>query len=78
MKLLNEIDVLEDGEVVRVGTGNRWKDVYAELQPLNKSVVGGRNGDVGVGGFLMGGLLLHFIFSENLSLHATSLFVPGS
>lgn len=55
LKLLNKIEVLEGGDVTRVGTGNRWNDVYAKLAPLGKSVVGGRNGDVGVGGFLLGG-----------------------
>lgn len=55
LSLLHEIEILGDGDVVRVGTGNRWIDVYAKLEPLEKMVVGSRNGDVGVGGFLLGG-----------------------
>lgn len=63
LKLLKEVELLEGGDVTRVGTGNRWNDVYAKLEPLGKTVVGGRNGDVGVGGFLLGGSsfsLIHF------------------
>lgn len=36
--------------------GARWRDVYADLLAThNVSVTGGRDGDVGVGGFLLGG-----------------------
>ncbi|KAI0016494.1 FAD binding domain-containing protein [Xylariomycetidae sp. FL0641] len=35
--------------------GGRWKDVYAALQADNVTVPGGRDGGVGVGGFLLGG-----------------------
>ncbi len=52
---LDEIDVAEDLETARVGTGNRWKNVYERLEPLNMTAVGGRNGEVGVGGFILGG-----------------------
>jgi FAD/FMN-containing dehydrogenase len=67
LRLLNEITILPRGErdereVTRVGTGNRWSDVYSKLEPLRKTVVGGRNSNVGVGGFLLGGLsLLQFL-----------------
>ncbi|KAE9393030.1 FAD-binding domain-containing protein, partial [Gymnopus androsaceus JB14] len=37
------------------GAGSRWRDVYAVLKPENLTTVGGRVGDVGVGGFLLGG-----------------------
>lgn len=45
----------EDGLTTRVGTGNRWIDVYKVLEPLNRMVVGGRHSQVGVGGFILGG-----------------------
>lgn len=35
--------------------GGRWEYVYAELVPHGVTVAGGRDGDVGVGGFLLGG-----------------------
>lgn len=43
------------GMVTRVGTGNRWNRVYEELDRFNVSVIGGRVGTVGVGGFVVGG-----------------------
>jgi len=38
-----------------VGTGARWAEVMTALDPYNLAVVGGRIGDVGVGGLLLGG-----------------------
>ena len=55
LKLLNGLSISEDRETVSVGTGNRWKAVYAFLDPFNLTAVGGRAGFVGVGGFLLGG-----------------------
>lgn len=55
LRKLNAIELDEDGLTTRVGTGNRWIDVYKALQPLNRTVVGGRNSKVGVGGFILGG-----------------------
>ncbi|KPM35944.1 hypothetical protein AK830_g10631 [Neonectria ditissima] len=40
---------------VRVGPGNRWDAVAAELHGSGWAVVGGRIGNVGVGGLLLGG-----------------------
>jgi FAD/FMN-containing dehydrogenase len=40
---------------VRVGSGNRWESVQAVLDKLNVTVVGGRIGHVGVGGYTLGG-----------------------
>ena len=42
-------------DVVSVGTGALWRDVYATLDPINRTVVGARVASVGVGGFLTGG-----------------------
>ncbi|KAK4450268.1 FAD binding domain-containing protein [Podospora aff. communis PSN243] len=38
-----------------IGAGARWGEVYAELEPKGIMVGGGREGHVGVGGFLLGG-----------------------
>lgn len=38
-----------------LGTGARWQMVYDELQTHGVSVTGGREGVVGVGGFMLGG-----------------------
>lgn len=56
---LDQIELSADKKMTRTGTGNRWEDVYAKLDPLGVAVVGGRNGDLGVGGFTLGGQLLH-------------------
>lgn len=40
--------------------GARWKQAYADLQAKNVTVTGGRDGSVGVGGFLLGGGVSYF------------------
>lgn len=42
-------------ETVNIGPGGRWRDVYHELHKHNYTVAGGREANVGVGGFLLGG-----------------------
>ncbi|KAM5346109.1 hypothetical protein ACJ41O_009114 [Fusarium nematophilum] len=55
LKNLNHIRPSEDRTNVDIGPGNRWLDVYSTLDPLGLTVVGGRAGGVGVGGFILGG-----------------------
>jgi FAD/FMN-containing dehydrogenase len=55
LRNINAIEPDEEGLTTRVGTGNRWSDVYKVLEPLNRTVVGSRNSRVGVGGFTLGG-----------------------
>ncbi|KAK1674078.1 hypothetical protein BDP55DRAFT_187843 [Colletotrichum godetiae] len=43
-----------------IGSGGRWENVYASLEEQGVVVVGGRDGDVGVGGFLLGGGTSYF------------------
>ncbi|KAI2466448.1 FAD binding domain-containing protein [Annulohypoxylon bovei var. microspora] len=54
-KNLNEIIFDPDSETVRVGPGNRWDEVGEKLDATNYTAVGGRIGNVGVGGYLLGG-----------------------
>ncbi|KAI0206172.1 FAD binding domain-containing protein [Astrocystis sublimbata] len=42
-------------ETVRVGPGNRWDEVSKALDGSGYTAVGGRIGNVGVGGYLLGG-----------------------
>ncbi|KAL0959079.1 hypothetical protein HGRIS_014378 [Hohenbuehelia grisea] len=42
-------------EIVSVGPGLRWGEVYHALLPHNLTAAGGRSSDVGIGGFLLGG-----------------------
>ncbi|KAI0882026.1 uncharacterized protein GGS22DRAFT_196179 [Annulohypoxylon maeteangense] len=57
---LNEITLIEDGAVARVGPGNRFGAVLKTLSEENKTVVGGRIEDVGVGGYYLGGGMAYF------------------
>lgn len=41
--------------MAKIGPGQRWIRVFKELEAHGVMVVGGRIGDVGVGGFLLGG-----------------------
>lgn len=52
---MNQIVVSRDRKITSVGPGARWQDVYAKLDPMNLSVVGGRAGTVGVAGLTLGG-----------------------
>lgn len=57
---LSTISVNGDVSVARIGAGARWLDVYTFLDPLNRTVAGGRNGAVGVGGLTLGGGISYF------------------
>ncbi|KAK6519800.1 hypothetical protein TWF506_000094 [Arthrobotrys conoides] len=52
---LNEISYNRHQHTVKVGAGNRWTNVYDHLDPKGVAVVGARDADVGVSGFLLGG-----------------------
>ncbi|RYC56975.1 hypothetical protein CHU98_g9232 [Xylaria longipes] len=60
MTALTSLSLSDDGAVVSVGAGSKWIDVYSYLDPYNVQVAGGRNGQVGVGGLLVGGGISHF------------------
>lgn len=55
LSLLSKITFDESSETVHFGAGVRWKDVYGELSKYKRTVSGGRGGDVGVSGLLLGG-----------------------
>lgn len=52
---LNEVILDEASKTVRVGPGNRWEDVHKVLDGTGYTVIGGRIGNVGVGGYIVGG-----------------------
>lgn len=54
-KYLNEVNFDPSSMTVRVGPGNDWEDVQKQLTPAGVTVVGGRIGGVGVGGYVLGG-----------------------
>lgn len=53
---LSEVTYDPSSSTVTVGSGNRWGDVYAALDPYNITVAGGRIVDVGVAGLTLGGM----------------------
>ncbi|KAN0094203.1 FAD-binding domain containing protein [Hyaloscypha variabilis] len=59
MRLFDSVEILEGGvggrEGARIGTGGRWGEVYKKLELFGKTVVGGRDRRVGVGGLMLGG-----------------------
>ncbi|THU92995.1 FAD-binding domain-containing protein [Dendrothele bispora CBS 962.96] len=55
MQAVRGVSVSDDGSNVSFGSGCRWREVYSALKPRNLTTVGGRVGDVGVSGFLLGG-----------------------
>ncbi|KAF2650541.1 putative oxidoreductase [Lophiostoma macrostomum CBS 122681] len=59
LRRLNRIDLTEGGKVVQVGAGATWGVVYEKLDPLGRSVAGGRVAGVGVGGLTLGGGISH-------------------
>jgi FAD/FMN-containing dehydrogenase len=54
-KNLNQVVLDSTSETVLVGPGNRWEDVLELLDGSGYTVVGGRIGNVGVGGYILGG-----------------------
>lgn len=52
---LNQIQLSQDRSLAHVGPGNRWGDVYSQLDQQQLSVVGGRVAGIGVGGLTLGG-----------------------
>ncbi|KAL2821471.1 hypothetical protein BJX63DRAFT_378188 [Aspergillus granulosus] len=57
---LASISLSDDRDIVSIGTGASWDDVYSLLDPLNLSVPGGRAAQVGVGGLTLGGGVSYF------------------
>ncbi|KAK6359716.1 hypothetical protein TWF696_000858 [Orbilia brochopaga] len=57
---LNEVTYNPQTGLAIAGTGNRWGDVYAALAPYNITAIGGRNSDIGLGGYLTGGGISYY------------------
>jgi FAD/FMN-containing dehydrogenase len=56
---INQTTLNSDKSVASVGSGARWGSVYSTLVPQGLAVLGGRESDIGVGGFTTGGKRLH-------------------
>lgn len=60
LRNFKNITLNEDKSLVSIGAGNIWEDVFDELAKHGKAVAGGRAGDVGVGGYTLGGGISFF------------------
>jgi FAD/FMN-containing dehydrogenase len=63
LSAMNDLVIKRSTNIISVGTGARWQSVYDALDPYNLSVQGGRNGHVGVGGYLLGGMYIQPLLS---------------
>ncbi|KAF3067391.1 Bifunctional solanapyrone synthase [Daldinia childiae] len=52
---LNSKALDEETNIIRMGSGNTWSETFTWLEKKNLSVVGAREGQVGLSGFLLGG-----------------------
>lgn len=64
--------------VATVGAGQKWSNLYNQLDPHNVTVVGGRVLDVGVGGLILGGESIgsHLTIKRLLNLQADCPISP--
>ncbi|KAK6958328.1 hypothetical protein Daesc_001127 [Daldinia eschscholtzii] len=59
----NAVDYDAENNVASIGAGQKWENVYRQLDQFNVTVVGGRVLDVGVGGLILGGIVTTFKLS---------------
>ncbi|QDS75537.1 hypothetical protein FKW77_005382 [Venturia effusa] len=52
---LNEVIYNRPSQTIRFGPGQSWENITDALKPYGVAVVGGRLGNVGVGGYMQGG-----------------------
>ncbi|KAF4341930.1 6-hydroxy-D-nicotine oxidase [Fusarium beomiforme] len=60
MTTLSSVSLNKKSTTVSIGAGAKWLDVYQHIDKSGVQVSGGRNGNVGVGGLLLGGGISHF------------------
>ncbi|KAI4251814.1 MAG: hypothetical protein LQ352_004642 [Teloschistes flavicans] len=60
MRSIKAVNVNPSGEIVSIGAGARWSDVYRVLDAVGLGVAGGRISDVGVGGLITGGGMSYY------------------
>ncbi|KAF2103375.1 FAD-binding domain-containing protein [Rhizodiscina lignyota] len=55
LKKLNDITISEDQSFVSVGPGTLLGEVYGKLDPMDLTIISGRDSNLGMGGLTMGG-----------------------
>lgn len=72
--LLNGTTYNPSTELASVLPGSRWLSVYQTLDPLDRTIVAGRVGTVGAGGYLTGGGLSHYLYRYGLATDNVKVF----
>lgn len=60
MNRVCNVKISDDRSSIAFGPGKTWKHIYEYLADYDVSVIGGRTGDVGIGGLILGGGLPSF------------------
>ncbi|KAF1844012.1 FAD-binding domain-containing protein [Cucurbitaria berberidis CBS 394.84] len=60
LQYLSAVQYDAKNNLVKVGPGARWNDVFTTLEPLGVITTGGRSSTVGVGGLTLGGGISYF------------------
>jgi FAD/FMN-containing dehydrogenase len=55
LQYISAVEYDANNNLVKVGPGARWNDVFTTLEPLGVITTGGRSSTVGVGGLTLGG-----------------------
>lgn len=71
---LTTIALSKDKQILTVGSGVRWPEVYDFLAPHNVVVNGIRIGNAGVVGFLLGGGIGFFSYEHGIAATGVSSF----
>jgi FAD/FMN-containing dehydrogenase len=71
---MNQTTYNRETNLASIGPGGKWGDVYEELHKHGVIVTGGRDGSVGVGGFLLGGGLTYFIGRQGFACDSVKNF----
>jgi hypothetical protein len=79
LQRLNKVEYNAARNLAVIGTGQRWKNVYTQLDRYKVTVVGGRVLDVGVGGLILGSRFCTYPTtpcSDSRSLHFSQAVFP--
>lgn len=71
---LNQTTYDKKTNLASIGPGAKWWKVYAALQKHDVLVTGGRDGDVGVGGFTLGGGSTYYMNKEGFACDSVRNF----
>ena len=56
LSALTQFGLSKSNTSATIGPGLRWGQVYTKLAAYGQATTGGRSGNVGVGGYLLGGI----------------------